>query len=194
MMTQTHVLVAAAAFAKPERPGLTWAAILGGLAPDASLYFLSIWHAYVLGVSWQVIFDELYFSSSWQLVFAVDNSVFLWGAVLGAGLLARRNWIVAFGGAALLHVALDFPLHHDDGRPHFWPISDWVFESPVSYWDTRHYGGIVRVLEGALALALCALLWRRFPGAWARVAITLGAAAIAAPPLIFLVFMGLGPA
>ena len=31
----------------------------------------------------------------------------------------------------LLHVFGDLPLHHDDGHRHFFPFSDWRFESPV---------------------------------------------------------------
>jgi len=59
---------------------------------------------------------------------------------------------------------LDFPLHHDDGRPHFWPLSGWIFESPLSYWDVRQGARWVAPVELALALVAAATLWVRRPG------------------------------
>lgn len=67
-------------------------------------------------------------------------------------------------GAALLHLALDFPLHHDAGHSHFWPVSWWVFESPVSYWDVRRGATWVVPIELALALGSAIGLWMRRPG------------------------------
>ncbi|MEM9724106.1 MAG: metal-dependent hydrolase [Pseudomonadota bacterium] len=175
MNTPTHLLVAAAALGRPNARAVTTAALVGAMAPDFSLYFLTAWERFVLGVDFQTIFDERYFSDTWQSIFAVDNSIPVYALILGVGLLLRREWLWAFAAGALLHIALDLPLHHDDGRPHFWPFSDWVYVSPVSYWDSARYGNIVAPIEMAGALGLCALLWRRFSGLGARVAI--GAAA-----------------
>ena len=119
---------------------------------------------YVQGVPPQVVFDELYFSEAWVSVFRIDNSFVLWGLACAMAVWAGRPALVALTGAALLHLALDFPLHTHDARMHFWPLSRWVFESPVSYWDSRRYGVPVGWAEFTLSLALCALLWRRFRG------------------------------
>ncbi|WP_328795073.1 cobalamin biosynthesis protein CobQ [Jannaschia marina] len=108
------------------------------------------------------VFGTLYFSDAWQTVFAVDNSVFVWGALLALGLWLQRGWIVALAGAGLLHLALDFPLHAGDGRPHFWPLSDWVFDSPLSYWDSAHHGGVVGAAEILISVGLAAWLLTRF--------------------------------
>ena len=201
MNTPTHLLVGAAAFGRSGRPATTAAALLGGLAPDFSLYVMVGWERFANGRSFEQIFDEDYFSDFWQTVFAVDNSAPLYGllalcALAASGFSPRRvladgRWtapLFAFAGAALLHIALDLPLHHDDGRAHFWPFSDWVFQSPVSYWDHRRYGDVVGVAEGALVLALCALLWFRFRSVWARVTLALaaGAQALAAGMWAFL--------
>jgi len=70
--------------------------------------------------------------------------------------------LIAFAGAGLLHLALDFPLHNDDARAHFWPATDWRFISPVSYWDLRHFGGIIGPIEMAMSLLCLGGLWRRF--------------------------------
>jgi len=166
--TPAHLILGAAAFARPARRGLLAAGLLGGLTPDLSLYLLGGVSLFVLQIPPQVVFDELYFSAAWQTVFAIDNSIFVWGAVLALGFWRRWPWLQVFAAAALLHVALDFPLHHDDGRPHFWPLSGWVFESPVSYWDMRQGAGIVAPIEGVCAGVGTWVLWQRFQAIWPR--------------------------
>lgn len=168
MNTPAHLIFGAAAFGKAGRPGVTAAALLGGLAPDLSLYLMVGWSIWVLGIPPQVVFDELYFSPTWQNIFAVDNSFPLWAALLGLALWRRWPVGVAFAGAGLLHLAFDFPLHNEDARRHFWPLSDFVFHSPVSYWDPRHHGRIAAPVEMLTCLALLVVLWRRFQGWKAR--------------------------
>lgn len=167
MNTPAHLIVGLAAFGKPGQPRVTAAALAGALLPDLSLYLLA-GGALGLGIPAERVFGQLYFSDAWQAVFAVDNSVFVWGAVLGLGLWLQRAWIAALAGAGLLHVVLDFPLHAGDGRPHFWPASDWVFHSPFSYWDGAHHAGLFGPLEILLCAGLSLWLWRRFPGRWIR--------------------------
>jgi len=118
----------------------------------------------------------------------VANSFLIWGAVLGFGLWMKRTWLAVFAGAALLHLALDFPLHAGDGRPHFWPLTSWVFDSPLSYWDRSHGAHIIAPLETLLCLALLVVLWRRFRTLWPRVVI-LAAAALQAYPAIVWIFI-----
>jgi hypothetical protein len=65
-----------------------------------------------------------------------------------------------------LHLVLDFPLHHDDGRSHFWPATWWVFESPISYWDRDHGAQWVAPIEGILAIIAVVVLWIRKAPWW----------------------------
>ena len=167
------MIFAAAAFAKPHDRRRTVAAVAGALAPDASLYIMASVSLYILQISPQVVFDELYFSPAWQQVFAIDNSFFVWGAALGLAWWLKAPNMVVFAASALMHVALDFPLHHDDGRPHFWPLSDWVFESPVSYWDRSAHAGIIGPIEMGLSALFCLILMRRFTSLRSRAVIAL---------------------
>ncbi len=192
MNTPAHLIMGAAAFARPGAPWVTLAALAGSLAPDVSLYVMASWHLFVLGTNPQIVFDELYFSDRWQQIFAIDNSFFVWGALLAAGFWLKREWLIAFAGAGLLHLAFDFPLHHDDGRMHFWPLSDWIFESPVSYWDRNHYGEIVGPLEMLLSLVLLWVLWRRFRKVVPRVILGVAALMQLAPVFIW-VFIFIDP-
>ena len=185
MNTPAHLIFGLAAFSKRGHGVVTSAALIGALLPDLSLYLLAGGAIFVLGIEPETVFRDLYYSDAWQTIFKIDNSFLIWGVFLGLAIWRKSAWGVALTGAALLHLAFDFPLHHDDGRAHFWPLSDWVFESPVSYWDPAHHGGAVAVIEFAACIGLCVLLWRRFPALWSRLGIVALMAAQAAPVVMW---------
>ena len=120
------------------------------------------WNRNIRGMSFEQIFGREYFSDYWQDVFALDNSIPLWGAALLISVALRSPVLIALAGAGLIHLMLDFPLHHDDGRAHFWPFTRWIVESPVSYWDRGHGAGLIAPLEGLACIALTGVLLRRF--------------------------------
>ncbi|MCY4333453.1 MAG: cobalamin biosynthesis protein CobQ [Litoreibacter sp.] len=188
MNTPAHLIFGAAAFARPGALNVTLAALAGALAPDLSLYLMAGWHLFVLGTEAQIVFNVLYFSDLWQAIFAVDNSFFVWGGALGFALWLRSPAFIAFAGAGLLHLALDFPLHHDDARAHFWPVTDWRFVSPVSYWDRDHYGGIVGPLEMLASVICLGILWRRFK-TWLPRLVLLAAGAMQLFPVFIWIFV-----
>lgn len=190
MNTPAHLILGMTAFGKAGRPTVTTAAFVGALLPDLSLYLLSGWHLAVLGTSPEVVFGQLYFSDAWQSIFRIDNSFIIWGIALGIAAFARSPVLVALCGAALLHIALDFPLHHDDGRAHFWPITDWIFQSPISYWDPAHHGNIVGAIEVLVVLLCCGVLWRRFRHVLMRALIVVLAAMQVAPVIVWAVMFG----
>ena len=164
MNTPAHLLIGAAVFGRGKAKRVLAGAFIGALLPDLSLYIMASTALFILQIPPQTVFDELYFSDSWQTVFAIDNSFLVWGALLLIAVRLKSDWVVALTCAALLHLALDFPLHHDDGRPHFWPVSWWVFESPFSYWD-RHQGAMwVAPLEAIGTICAAILLWRHRAG------------------------------
>lgn len=167
MNTPAHLLIGAAAFARPARGRILAAALIGAVLPDLSLYLMAGISLHVLNIPPGVVFDQLYFSPAWQTVFAIDNSFVLWALALMVGLW--RGWpvLVAGAGAGLLHLGMDFLLHAGDGRPQFWPFSNWVFHSPVSYWDKSHHAMWVAPVAALACLASFVTLLRRglTPGA-----------------------------
>ncbi|MCG6883114.1 MAG: cobalamin biosynthesis protein CobQ [Silicimonas sp.] len=172
MNTPAHLLVGTALFAKADRRKTYLAALAGSVTPDLSLYLMvsvSIWG---MGVPAETVFREYYYSDAWQAVFAVDNSFIIWGAILALAFRLGSAPLMAFAGAGLIHLALDFPLHTHDARMHFWPLTDWVFVSPVSYWDHRAHAGIVGPLEVMLSLGAAVWLWQQFRHHGIRVATT----------------------
>ncbi len=170
MNTPAHLLVGTAVFSRADQRGTYLAALLGAMAPDLSLYAMVAVSIWVMGVPAETVFREYYYSDAWQQVFAIDNSFILWGLLFALAFWRRWIGLIAFAGAALLHLALDFPLHTHDARMHFWPVSDWVFESPVSYWDNAAHAGIVGPVGLLLSFGCAILLWQRFRHLGIRIA------------------------
>jgi membrane-bound metal-dependent hydrolase YbcI (DUF457 family) len=186
MNTPTHMLIGAAVFARPVVPATLVAAMLGGLAPDVPMFALVLSSTRLAGIPQHEVFGTLFYSDSWQAVFAVDHSFFVWGLLLAFGHWRRHLILTAFVGAGFLHAAIDFVTHHDDARRQLWPVSDWVFRSPVSYWDPNYYGGIIGVFEVGLAGALTVLLCLRLRQ-WRERLLVLG---VSAPLLISILLTG----
>ncbi|WP_375254951.1 cobalamin biosynthesis protein CobQ [Yoonia sp.] len=191
MNTPAHLIFGMTAFGKAEKPAITGAALAGSLIPDLSLYFLAGWHLFVLGTLPEIVFGQLYFSDAWQSLFRIDNSIILWGIAFGLGAMLRAPVAIALCSAALLHLGFDFLLHNDDGRAHFWPRTNWIFQSPVSYWDPEHYGNIVRSIETALVIFFCGALWRRHVGRLMRaLVLSLGIMQLAPVVIFSIMFAG----
>ena len=177
MQTQTHVLLALAVLTKKSSPRRNRAVFFGALIPDAFIYIA--WAYYTLsGNSQTHIWDVLYFQNPTQFWDALFNSIPVFLGVAGLGwLLARKteNWklagqcICVFGLAALIHIVTDFPVHASDAHRHFWPLSDWRFYSPMSYWEADHHAPWVNIGEAILGGFICLVLWRRFDTKWTRI-------------------------
>jgi hypothetical protein len=97
---------------------------------------------------------------------------------------ARAAAPVAASLGALLagwgsHVVVDMLTHRSDGYPIFWPLSDYRFPTPVSYWEPGYHGRLFAlVCDGAMALALLWLGWQRLE----RTACNPGGDVKSAPP------------
>jgi len=185
MNTPAHLIFAAAAFAQPYQRRHTVAAVSGAMLPDLSLYLMAGISLFILGLSPDYVFGTLYFSDAWQQIFKIDNSFIVWGAAFALAWWKGSRTAMIFAASGLLHLAFDFPLHHDDGRAHFWPLSDWVFQSPVSYWDKSHHAGIISPFEMGLSLLFCLILARRFTSIRSRLLIAALALVQLAPGIIW---------
>ena len=168
MHTQTHLLLGLAAFGRgPPRTAV--AAAGGALLPDVPALVMAGWALAVQRRDAGDVFGESYYSDAWQAVLAPWHSIPLWGLALVLAFAVRSPAARAFAAAGLLHIAFDLPVHADDPHRHLWPLSDWRFFSPVSYWDPDQGGRVAGALEIAGGLALVALLWRRWRATPARV-------------------------
>lgn len=190
MNTPSHLLIGAAVFAKRDNQRVTFAAMVGGVVPDLPLMLMVAWSLWVTQIPTDTVFGQLYFSDAWQRVFSIDHGFLLWGALFGAASVRRMPVLKAFAGAGLLHAGVDFLVHHDDARAQFWPISNFVFHSPVSYYDRAHFGGIMAPLEAILDAVCAAILVRRLTGRWQRAAFVIAAASVVLPVSALTIYHG----
>lgn len=185
------------------------AIVFGALLPDLSL-FVMFGYAMLTGIPSSVIWSEMYYADFWQWLGALSNSipVYLTLSALSAAYLRAATYkqqsttnlqtsqsgirfykfgcvVLTLSLAALAHCLTDLPLHHDDGHPHFWPISNWIYASPVSYWDVRHNAFFWVPIECITGLVLVAVIWRRKPTLWIKGLLALAAASYAALTVFF---------
>ena len=121
--------------------------LLGALIPDLPTYTFFVIHGIVLGTGHEVMWDDLYFNSAWSIPITLSHSLLLWPLVLALGYALSRQVLVWISASALLHIALDFLVHTSNAYRHFWPLSDWTFRSPVSYWNSAEYGTWVMLAD-----------------------------------------------
>jgi len=146
-------------------PTLRWAAILGGILPDVPIFGFYFWAKFVAKLPESQIWSEAYYWPVTQTIVAVFHSMPI--ALLGLAIASWQRWPIVqiLCLSCILHDLGDLPLHHDDAHRHFFPLSDWRFISPVSYWDPRHYGAIAAGCE--LVAVAIASLWLGGNGATA---------------------------
>jgi hypothetical protein len=161
-------------------PRHAWAGALGGVAPDVTM-IATVLVLKLFGISDMIIFGFLYWQPWWQIANAISHNVWLWGGGLLLAIVMRERqslsaahidaWSLPaiFCASALLHTVIDFLVHREDGHMSFWPVSYWRFMSPVSYWDSAHYGSYFQVFETSLGLALAGLLYASYKHRLARI-------------------------
>lgn len=162
--------------------------VLGSLLPDMPMFFFYFVEKIVLGSSETRIWSESYFHPGWQNFFDLFNSI----PIIILGLISawsiKSRAVMFLFGSMLLHIAFDLPLHHDDAHRHFFPFTDWKFESPISYWDPSHYGNIMAPVEGIVVLGCYVNLLRRYHSLGSRLAIS-GLASIYVSYIIFAIIV-----
>ena len=89
------MLIGAAVFARPIVPATLVAAMLGGLAPDVPMFALVLFSTRLVGIPQHEVFGDLFYSDSWQAIFAVDHSFFVWGLLLALGHWRRHLILTA---------------------------------------------------------------------------------------------------
>ena len=159
MNTPAHIIVNLSVLGRGQSPKHQLWVCAGALIPDMPIVLFYAWEKLIRGLPEVVIWEE-YFDVRWQVVFDVFHSipVALLGACLSA--YAKMKGLVLFWVSMALHSAGDLPFHHDDAHRHFFPLSDWQFASPISYWDPHFHGDVFSILEILLVAVLSLWLWK----------------------------------
>ena len=177
MNSPTHTLLALALLSKRGERKRNQAVFIGSVIPDLAIYLWFPYQSLIKGESGARIWDVLYFEPPMQDLIAFFNSIPIYAAFAVLGFWKRGEmWgkaLLFFALAALIHMATDLPVHGHDAYRHFWPISEWRFYSPISYWEADHHAGWVSAVETALAFASIYVLWRRFPKRWVKIVLSL---------------------
>ena len=184
MQTYSHVLLTVwlrSRLAKRRAAPPPGAFVLGSFAPDLPLLLLTLWYFYrqysLHGPGFPLFgpdYDAYYFHDLLWIaahnVFHAPAAVLIWAALGYFAGVRRGNpfWTAFFWFAVgcAFHSLIDVATHHDDG-PLLWFPFDWEtrFYSPISYWDRRHYAGVVSPIEHAMDALI--LAWALL-GAWRR--------------------------
>jgi membrane-bound metal-dependent hydrolase YbcI (DUF457 family) len=180
MNTPSHVILNGLVLGGGSRRALWLPITAGALVPDLPMVGFYLYQRVITHAPEHRIWNELYFEPQWQGFFDVFNSLPL--ALLGALLawrFARPAWLAFFLSVGL-HCLADLPLHREDAHGHFFPLSDWRFVSPASYWDPGFHGGwvaaaeMVLVVAGSIALGRRSLPWRIIAGVTLLLAASFG--------------------
>ncbi|MDQ6960523.1 MAG: hypothetical protein Q9M27_05780 [Mariprofundaceae bacterium] len=133
---------------------------LGSVLPDIPIWIFFLYARLIRRLPQHKIWREAYYEPEWQGLFDAAHSFPL--VLVGMATMAWFDmswwfWLFASMG---LHALFDLLLHHDDAHRHFFPLSNWHFASPVSYWDARYHGVIAARVEVLAVLFACIVLWQ----------------------------------
>jgi len=136
--------------------------VIGAVLPDVGMFIFYLWQL-TLGTGESTIWSVEYHRAGWQAIFDLSHSIplALFGMLIGWK--TNRPWLLVFFISILLHTLGDLPLHQEDAHRHFFPLSDWRFFSPVSYWNPDYYGNWVSLLECLAVIASAIYLYFKQP-------------------------------
>jgi hypothetical protein len=153
---------------------------MGALVPDLPLFIFFAFYSIISPTSQQVIWRELYFDPSWQIVFNIFHSLPFWGILFLLLFVAKLYRTAFFCLAALLASTQDLLVHNEDAHAHFFPFTDYRFASPVSYWNPEHYGRQFTIIEILLVVAAGIWTYKRLESRWGKTILLLAIAALIA--------------
>ncbi len=154
MNTPAHILVNLAIFTRPNRAKVVSAIALGAFFPDIPIFLFYFYEKVILGNLEGAIWGVNYNESPWHILIQYAHSFVITGALGVVCYFKKWRYFAFFFASMFFHSVFDFPVHHDDAHSHFLPISQYKFQSPLSYWDPRHYGQYFMIFESVLVLVL----------------------------------------
>jgi hypothetical protein len=140
----------------------TAAFVLGALLPDVPVFVFFLVCGLILGYSNELLWDDMYFNSGWSVLFTLSHSLIIWPILTLFATYKHWLFVRSVAISACFHIIIDFFVHTADAYMHFWPLSNWRFTSPISYWDPAAYGQYVGVFDSILIIGLLSWLFSRY--------------------------------
>ena len=152
MNTPSHYIINLAFLSQTIAPKQNVAITLGAILPDVPIFLFYFIAKYIYKLPPAKIWSEAYYEPVNQNIVALFHSIPL--ALIGLVICFYFDW--QFGSvlfvSMIAHSLLDLPVHHDDAHRHFFPLSNYRFISPFSYWDINHFAKYVAGVELSLVL------------------------------------------
>lgn len=161
MNTPAHAIINLLVLSRNPSHAKTASIIGGALLPDLVIVAFYAWHL-MLGTAETQIWSVEYHRPLWQAWIDCFNSIPIIIVALVLCWQARQYLLLAFFSSMLLHTFGDLPLHHDDAHRHFFPLLDWRFASPISYWDPAHHGQWAGLVEFLCVFAASVFMYWRW--------------------------------
>ena len=157
MNTPSHAILNLALLSQTNDSEAFLIVAIGGILPDIPIFVFYGWAKFAAKLPEPKIWSEAYYQPTIQNLVAIFHSIPL--AMFGWGTGYFYGWesLQLLCLSLILHSLFDLPVHHDDAHRHFFPVSNYRFISPVSYWDIKHYGRAVAFVE--MVAVLIATVW-----------------------------------
>ena len=169
MKTPSHAIVNVGVLSLWASPSLALPLFIGAILPDLPIFILYAWAKFWQKYDEKTIWSEVYYQKFWQDWVALFHSFPIGMSLFAVGLWGHWEVLIAIASSLILHNLSDFPVHHDDAHRHFYPLSQFRYVSPLSYWDTKHYGKQVAAVEDCLTLGCCILIGMNPFALWIKV-------------------------
>ena len=152
MKTPSHAIINLAILGRTQHSELNLLIVTGGILPDIPIFLFYFWAKYIARLPEATIWSKAYYEPFVQNIVALFHSIPLAG--IGWLIAYYLGWpsVQILFVSLILHSLGDLPVHNDDAHRHFFPFSNYRFISPISYWDRKHYGSIVSLVEMLLVL------------------------------------------
>jgi len=148
--------------------------VLGSILPDLPMFFFFLYYTFINKVPQMEIWHTLYFTESWQVVFNLFNSIPIFLVIALLAYKFSKTRLFVFCLANLLHFVGDFFVHQEDAHAHFFPLSNYKFMSPISYWDRSSGGTTFSIIEAMVILVISIYLFKHIKTWWGK-ALLIGA-------------------
>lgn len=147
MNTPSHAIINLAIVTNLPLTQANLAVVVGAILPDLPIFIFYFWAKFVLKQPEAKIWTESYWQPQMQTWVALLHSIPL--ASFAAIISHYFGWPILelIFISMVLHSLGDLPVHHDDAHRHFFPLHDYRFISPISYWDPNRYGRVVALIE-----------------------------------------------